>query len=58
LTTTPCPHCGEQIAEDVARCPYCEHYTADEDSPRRGKPVWIWVALLVMFVLSVYMAFR
>ncbi len=58
MTTAPCPHCREPIPEDAPRCPYCEQYTSDDDAPRRGKSVWIWVGLLVALALALFMAFR
>lgn len=42
----PCPHCGESIPEDVARCPYCENYLSDEDAPPVRKPFWIIIGAL------------
>jgi predicted nucleic acid-binding Zn ribbon protein len=51
-TTIPCPYCGESIHEDAQRCPYCENYLSEEDTPAEAKPWWIIVgALLCMYVI-------
>lgn len=39
--TVPCPHCRKEIHEDAQRCPYCEQYVTEEDTPTRGKPWWL-----------------
>ncbi len=52
LATVPCPHCRRLIPEDTPRCPYCENYISDEDSPPMRKPWWIVIGtLLVLYIV-------
>lgn len=41
--TISCPHCGNEVYEDSPRCPSCENYLSQEDSPTdtTQKPWWI-----------------
>jgi hypothetical protein len=42
----PCPHCGREILEESERCPYCERYISQEDTPPARKPVWFVLGVL------------
>jgi hypothetical protein len=52
--TVPCPFCKRPIHEDAQRCPYCEHYISEEDSPPQRKPWWIVVGAVV----GLYVVYR
>ena len=52
--TITCPCCKRQIHEDAQRCPYCENYISDEDSPPARKPWWIILGTL----LCLYIVYR
>jgi hypothetical protein len=41
--TIPCPYCGQDIHEDSPRCPHCENYLSQEDSPPAPKPWWFLI---------------
>ena len=53
-STISCPCCKRQIHEDAQRCPYCENYISDEDSPPARKPWWIFLGTL----LCLYIVYR
>lgn len=40
--TIACPYCGEDIHEDSPRCPHCENYLSQENTPTTmtNKPWW------------------
>lgn len=42
-STITCPHCGGEVYEDSPRCPTCENYLSQEDSPATvtDKPWWV-----------------
>jgi DNA-directed RNA polymerase subunit RPC12/RpoP len=52
--TISCPYCGAEIHEDAQRCPYCENYISEEDSPPGRKPWWLLVGVL----LCLYAVYR
>lgn len=54
--TVPCPHCGREVYEDAERCPYCENYISEEDTPPSSsrKPWWLIVGVL----LCLYAVYR
>lgn len=52
--TIPCPWCSREIHEDSQRCPYCERYVSDEDTPPARKPWWIIVGSIV----GLYICYR
>ncbi|HZZ27113.1 MAG TPA: hypothetical protein VFE46_03825 [Pirellulales bacterium] len=41
--TMECPYCGAEILETTPRCPHCERYISEEDSPARKKS---WLVIL------------
>jgi hypothetical protein len=45
--TAPCPHCGRQVYDDAERCPYCENYISEEDTPPSSRKPW-WLILGVL----------
>jgi hypothetical protein len=47
----PCPHCKEEIAEDVERCPYCANYLSREDAPAAQRSS-VMVVLMVLALLA------
>lgn len=49
--TVPCPYCNRPIYEGAERCPFCEHYISEEDSPAQAKPWWIGIGLLACFLI-------
>ena len=57
IPTVPCPYCRAEILEDAERCPRCENYLSNEDSPAPAKPTWIWIMLIVATALMVLSAF-
>ena len=44
--TVPCPHCGEEIYDDVDQCPYCQTYLTPSDF-RRPQPWWLIVVIIL-----------
>jgi hypothetical protein len=50
----PCPYCRRQIPENTPRCPYCENYLSEEDTPPSRKPWWIVLGTL----LALYAVYR
>jgi len=44
LELAPCPHCGEQVYEEVQRCPACGAYITHATNVWLGRPWW-WVVL-------------
>lgn len=45
--TVPCPYCGQEFLEDSPRCPHCERYISDEDSPPSRRPLWVLATALI-----------
>ena len=52
----PCPNCQRQIYEGSERCPYCEKYISDEDTPPERKPTWVIITALILLLL-IYLSF-
>lgn len=52
--TIPCPHCGKEVLEDSERCPYCETYWSQEDTPTNSRRGW-WMVMAVLAILAVLM---
>lgn len=50
--TVPCPHCGRDIVEDIATCPYCENYLSQEDRPA-SRPTWVIVTAIVCLLMAI-----
>ena len=48
VDTVPCPYCKQAVYEDVERCPSCENYLSQEDSPPQTRPWMIVAALLAL----------
>ena len=48
--TIPCPHCREEIYDDVDQCPYCRQSISASDFKKR-MPTWV-VALIVLTIVS------
>jgi len=43
-----CPACGREIYEGAEQCPRCGQYLSEEEETQRaGKPVWIWVGIIL-----------
>ena len=51
--TISCPYCRREIYEDAVRCPCCEQYLSQEDSPPSRRPWWI-IAGAVVCLYIVY----
>jgi hypothetical protein len=45
--TVPCPYCKRDIYDDAERCPYCENYITEEDTPPSPRKPW-WLILGVL----------
>ncbi len=58
IPTVPCPYCKAEILEDAERCPRCENYISAEDAPTSGKPLWIWVLLILGTLAMIFSAFQ
>jgi hypothetical protein len=58
IPTVPCPYCKAEILEDSERCPRCENYLSAEDTATSGKPLWIWVLLILGTLLMIFSAFQ
>jgi predicted nucleic acid-binding Zn ribbon protein len=55
--TIPCPHCGEDILEDSERCPRCEMYLSNEDTPPRSRNgLWMILAILALVAVLMWIA--
>jgi predicted nucleic acid-binding Zn ribbon protein len=54
--SVPCPYCGKQIAEEAEVCPQCRNFISREDAPRRGKPWWVWLLVILCLVGLLLMA--
>ena len=48
--TVPCPHCGEDIYDDVEQCPFCRQYISAADF-KKQIPTWV-VVLIVLTIVS------
>ncbi len=46
----PCPHCGEEIHDEVEQCPYCRQFILDSDFKKK-MPVWM-IAIIVFLIVS------
>ena len=51
-----CPYCREQVYEEAQYCPRCENDISAEDR-RDGKPLWVWVGLILALAASLLAAF-
>lgn len=51
--TIPCPHCGRDVVEDVAMCPYCENFIAAEDRTRSSRPLWITLTIILCLIMAI-----
>jgi hypothetical protein len=47
----PCPYCNREIYDEAERCPYCENYISEEDSPPSPKPWWLILGVGVCLVI-------
>lgn len=47
--TVPCPHCGEDIFDDVDQCPYCRQYLSSADFKKR-LPTWVVIVIVLTIV--------
>ena len=43
--TVECPYCGHQVHADSPRCPACENYLSDEESPASTRPLWFFIGV-------------
>src|SRR4051812_45715115 len=48
-----CPNCRRMIVEDAERCPHCGEYVEDEKVNRGGRPVWVWVGIILAILVAV-----
>lgn len=49
-----CPHCGQEIYEDAERCPHCEMYVTDFDSPTTSRPKWVVATAVLLLLVMAY----
>jgi hypothetical protein len=49
--TIPCPYCRCPIHEESLRCPHCENYLSQEDTPFAPKPAWIMAGVVLCLLL-------
>ena len=47
--TIACPHCGDEIFDDVEQCPHCRQYLSAADFK---KPIPTWVIVLVILTVA------
>ena len=52
-----CPYCREPVYEEAQYCPRCENYISAEGR-RDGKPLWVWVCLILALLAALFMAFN
>lgn len=45
-----CPHCHEDIYDDVDQCPHCRQFLSAEDF-RKPMPTWV-IVLIVLTIVS------
>ncbi len=50
--TIPCPHCGDEIYDDVDQCPHCRQYISASDFNRQI-PTWVFVLVILTIVAMV-----
>ena len=55
--TIPCPYCSCPIHEDSQRCPHCEKYISEEDTPTGPKPLWLVIGVLACLAAAVLWIF-
>ena len=51
-STIPCPYCREPVYEGSPRCPHCEQYISEEDSPPSRKPRWLIAGFVICLILA------
>jgi len=51
--TIPCPHCGRDVVEDIASCPYCGNYITDADRTKSSRPLWITLTIILCLIMAI-----
>ena len=51
-----CPHCGEQVYDDVEQCPYCGMYISQADF-KKPMPVWAVIIIILTILGFLFAAF-
>src|SRR4051812_28670795 len=49
-----CPNCNKMIVEDAEWCPHCGEFV--EEVKLSGRPMWVWVGLLLAIGVAVMWA--
>ena len=47
--TIGCPHCGEDIYDDVDQCPHCRQYVSASDY-KKQMPTWLTVVVILTII--------
>lgn len=52
--TEACPYCRRDIYADAVRCPYCEQYISEEDSPSSPQPRWFVITAVLCLIMVAF----
>jgi hypothetical protein len=52
IDVSPCPECGERIADDAPQCPHCRTWVIEGGEAARRLRTWFWPALVVLLIVA------